>query len=84
MEWVEQLYQETKQKWEAAGKPKAGYALFYSPVRENVKMALIGYNPGGDEHSFNAEAVKPPPSMNTLTRPTGWPKRCAGSLTQRG
>jgi hypothetical protein len=60
MGWIEQLYHDTKQKWEETGKSKSGYAIFYSPVKENVKIALIGYNPGGDERSFDPDNIKVP------------------------
>lgn len=48
-QWVESLYAETHQKWKEGNSNESGYAIFYSPVRQNVKIALIGYNPGGVE-----------------------------------
>lgn len=48
-QWVESLYVETHQKWEQANSNESGYAIFYSPVKQDAKIALIGYNPGGIE-----------------------------------
>ncbi|KAA0257287.1 hypothetical protein FHQ18_09565 [Deferribacter autotrophicus] len=32
-----------------------GFAVFYSPIRLNPELMIIGYNPGGDEKDFNKE-----------------------------
>ncbi len=60
MEWIKNLYQETKQKWEEAGSDPSCFAIFYSQVIENAKIALIGYNPGGNEKDFNVQNINSP------------------------
>lgn len=67
MEWVENLYKETKQVWQEAGRDKRGYAIFYSPVRVNPFIALIGINPGGDENSFDENNVVVPDKHEYFT-----------------
>ena len=59
MEWVDHLYKETLNKWKEAGSKESGFAIFYSPVRENAKIAIIGYNPGGLE-TPDMENIKVP------------------------
>lgn len=49
MEWVDQLYKETFDKWKEAGADKSGFAIFYSPVNFDARITIIGYNPGGAE-----------------------------------
>lgn len=34
---------------------KSGFAVFYSPVKENPEYMLIGINPGGDKGAFDEE-----------------------------
>lgn len=60
MEWVENLYAETKEKWEKTGKDERGFAIFYSPLKKDAKIAIIGYNPGGGSESFAIEDVRMP------------------------
>lgn len=51
--WAEQLMAEVHQLWESLKDqlPK-GYAVFYSPVRKNPGLMIIGFNPGGAKHDF--------------------------------
>lgn len=67
MEWVENLYKQTKIVWEEAGRDPRGYAIFYSPVRLNPFIALIGVNPGGGAESFD-ETTKGPPTKHEYFR----------------
>lgn len=60
MNWITKLYEDTKKMWIEKGKDENGYAIFYSPVTINPTIALIGYNPGGDENSFNENEVGVP------------------------
>lgn len=60
MQWVDNLYSDVKQEWEKTGKDKNGFAIFYSPVNENAKIAIVGYNPGGGSDSFEIENIKEP------------------------
>ena len=61
MDWVKQLYDETKKSWkENEEDAKGGFAIFYSPVKINPTIALIGYNPGGDEKDFNEQNISIP------------------------
>lgn len=68
MHWADALYEETKQKWKAAGSPQSKYAIFYSPVIENAKIALIGYNPGGDGASIAVDDIKVPEAHEYITK----------------
>jgi len=52
MEWVNKLYSETDKIWKENGKDKNGYSIFYSPVKSEPDILIIGYNPGGDESAF--------------------------------
>ena len=61
MDWVKQLYDETKKSWkENEEDAKGGFAIFYSPVKINPTIALIGYNPGGDDKDFNEQNISIP------------------------
>jgi len=60
MQWVQDLYKQTKEVWEENGRDPKGYAIFYSPVKINPLIALIGINPGGTESSFNENDLKVP------------------------
>lgn len=57
---IADLYEKTKTKWIDCGADDKGYAIFYSPVIQNPKMMIIGYNPGGNKSSFDQNAVSPP------------------------
>lgn len=59
--WIKDLYAATKAQWEAEGANPAGYAIFFSPVRVKPRLAIIGYNPGGDGALFEKYAGGPPP-----------------------
>lgn len=67
MEWVTTLYNQTKELWEQKGKDPKGFAIFYSPIILNPTVALIGYNPGGDETSFEETNITVPPENEYLT-----------------
>ena len=67
MGWVTILYNETKELWEENGKDPRGFAIFYSPVILNPTVALIGYNPGGDETSFDETNITVPQENEYLT-----------------
>ncbi len=70
MEWVTKLCNETKQVWEQNGKyPKGGYAIFYSLPKINPTIALIGYNPGGNEEDFDEQNCTTPPTENEYLNP---------------
>ncbi|VVB61529.1 Uncharacterised protein [uncultured archaeon] len=47
---VERVYTRWKDKY--AESCKSGFKVFYSPVRQNPQIMIIGYNPGGLENSF--------------------------------
>src|SRR6185437_442194 len=67
MEWVTNLYNETKGFWNQKGKDPKGFAIFYSPVILNPTVALIGFNPGGDENSFSEKNITVPIQNEYLT-----------------
>lgn len=67
MEWVGNLYAETKNAWEKSGKNERGFAIFYSPVKEDAKIAIIGYNPGGGSESFDIKNAKEPEEHEYLS-----------------
>jgi len=71
MEWVTTLYNKTKELWEQKGKDPKGFSIFYSPVILNPTVALIGYNPGGDETSFIETNIMVPQENEYLT--AGYP-----------
>lgn len=54
--WAEELtrkvYYEWKSKYNDLG---SGFKLFYTPVRQNPKIVIVSYNPGGDEEDFIKE-----------------------------
>lgn len=60
MQWIEQLYAETHARWLAEGADPNGYAIFFSPVVLRPRLAVIGYNPGGDGLLFQKYAAGPP------------------------
>ena len=60
MSWITDLYKETNEMRRQNGKDPKGYAIFYSPVVINPKIVLIGYNPGGDESSFDEKNINIP------------------------
>lgn len=69
-EWVTKLCNETKQVWEQNGRyPKGGYAIFYSLPKINPTIALIGYNPGGNEEDFDEQNCTTPPTENEYLNP---------------
>ena len=57
MNWIEKIYKETDQRWKDAGSDPKGYAIFYSPVLQNARIVIIGYNPGGGREDFTKENV---------------------------
>lgn len=66
--WAEALTAEVDRTWQEHSGLKAGYAVFYSPVRLNPDVLIVGLNPGGDENSFDrASAIKIPSSHEYLT-----------------
>lgn len=67
MEWVTNLYTETKELWKQKGKDPKGFAIFYSPVILNPTVAIIGFNPGGDENSFSEKNITVPIQNEYLT-----------------
>jgi hypothetical protein len=67
MSWIKSLYKETHEMWEQNGKDPKGYAIFYSPVAIKPKIVLIGYNPGGDESSFNEKKINVPAKHEYIT-----------------
>jgi len=56
-QWAENLLRETYEKWNSLERKyefwKSGFAVFYSPVYESPDLMVIGFNPGGDEKSFD-------------------------------
>lgn len=60
MNWISKLYEETRQTWIDNGKDPSGYAIFYSPVKINPTITLIGYNPGGNEKDFDENNLTAP------------------------
>ncbi len=71
MEWVEKLYQETRKHWEENGSDKNGFSIFYSPVIMNPNIMIIGYNPGGDEKSFDESKIGIIPKEHEYFSPDG-------------
>jgi len=67
MEWITSLYTDTEKIWEQNGKNPNGFAIFYSPVIMNPTVALIGYNPGGDEELFDENNIGVPQQNEYLT-----------------
>ena len=57
MNWIEKIYKETDQRWKDAGSDPKGYAIFYSPVLQNARIVIIGYNPGGGSDDFSEATV---------------------------
>ena len=57
--WTENIYQETNQLWKEIGKPDKGYAIFFSPIKINPELMIIGENPAGNDE-FNEEEVAIP------------------------
>lgn len=59
-EWAEELRKEVCLKWEEYKNnlPK-GFELFYSPVRLNPDVMIIGFNPGGDAKDAREYSDKP-------------------------
>ncbi|BAI80362.1 hypothetical protein DEFDS_0886 [Deferribacter desulfuricans SSM1] len=62
--WALNLLEEVKNVWEIASSKdknniveKNGFAVFYSKVRKNPELMIIGYNPGGGDKDFNIEDV---------------------------
>lgn len=60
MRWIKELYAETKALWLAEGADPNGYAIFFSPATLQPRLAIIGYNPGGDSTLFQQYAAGPP------------------------
>lgn len=59
-EWADGILKETLTKWEELRRKskavdKYGFQVFYSPVRINPDLMIIGYNPGGGESAFHPE-----------------------------
>jgi len=50
--------------------PKGGYAIFYSRPKINPTIALIGYNPGGNEKDFDEQNCTNLPTENEYLIPT--------------
>ncbi len=62
MSWTDEIYFETHNLWlkyKETCKLDAGYAIFYSPMKDTSSMTIIGINPGGSKDSFNP-TMKPP------------------------
>ncbi len=38
--------------------PQPGFKVFYSPVYVKPQIAIVGYNPGGDEQAFIEDRLK--------------------------
>lgn len=58
--WIADIYRSTRSLWEEIGKPKRGYVIFFSPVRQSPKLMIIGENPAGYE-GFMGDKVSVPP-----------------------
>jgi hypothetical protein len=58
-EWAEELINEVCEKWETFeykyGFSEHGFRVFYSPVRINPDLMIIGYNPGNDDKPFSKD-----------------------------
>jgi hypothetical protein len=61
--WMQDLYFNTKKKWQAEGGNEMGFAIFYSPIKVNPKIMIIGLNPGGGVESVD-EPMKGPLSKH--------------------
>ncbi|MGA1861628.1 hypothetical protein OWM07_01900 [Deferribacter thermophilus] len=58
--WATDLLNEVKKVWEETENnhlKNNGFAVFYSKVRKNPELMIIGYNPGGGDKDFNIEDV---------------------------
>jgi hypothetical protein len=55
--WGAALLQEVELKWQGLRKIEAafeaGYVVFYSPVKLDPELMIIGFNPGGDASDFD-------------------------------
>lgn len=61
-EWAEELRKKVCLKWrEYENKLPKGFELFYSPVRLNPDVMIIGFNPGGDLKDARECSDKPEP-----------------------
>ncbi len=57
--WAENLTKEVYLEWKNKHSFwKQGFKVFYSPVRANPKIIILGYNPGGNELSFTSDKNK--------------------------
>jgi len=63
--FVNNLMKEVEQKWEKFQETLSkGYAVFYSPVRMNPDLMIIGFNPGGDQKAFDRNRDRNPPPIH--------------------
>lgn len=55
--WAQTIVDETRQLWESLEGQyqtwSSGFRVFYSPVREDAKLIIVGANPGGGPESFD-------------------------------
>jgi len=47
--WAEKLTKEVYDEWKILGRPKAGFKVFYGPVRKKPKLMIISLNPGNSK-----------------------------------
>tara|TARA_B100000953_G_C17891628_1_gene381453 strand:+ start:48 stop:764 length:717 start_codon:yes stop_codon:yes gene_type:complete len=47
--WAEKLTKEVYDEWKRLGRPKAGFKVFYGPVRKKPKLMIISLNPGNSK-----------------------------------
>lgn len=53
--WAVDLLKQVDSKWAKYPQLKHGYSVFYSPVKLNPDLMIIGVNPGGSNEDFNRE-----------------------------
>jgi hypothetical protein len=58
--WAEKLTNDVYSTWKSKYCFwKSGFKVFYSPIKSNPHLLIIGYQPGGDETHFAAEDKYP-------------------------
>ena len=86
-EWGLKLFKDVHDKWLSveASSPffESGYRVFYSPIRMNPKLMVIGYNPGGGAESFDPDDARNIPSEHDYYRDDYTLARKMRSIFQR-
>lgn len=66
--WYKELREETIEQWNKysiyENIKKKGFAIFYSPIKENPQLLIIGLNPGGGEKDFDPDKIAQIPKVH--------------------